>query len=39
MVESKFAQILGKAEYVAIVDDPAETAKEHDQQVPPSSAW
>jgi hypothetical protein len=39
MVESKFAQIHGKAEYVAIVDGLAKTAKEHGQQVPPFNAW
>jgi hypothetical protein len=38
-VESKFAQIHSKAEYVAIVDGLAKTAKEHSQQVPPFNAW
>jgi hypothetical protein len=39
IVESKFAQIHSKSEYVAIVDGLAKTAKEHGQQVPPFSAW
>jgi hypothetical protein len=39
MVESKFAQIHSKAEYVAIVGDLAQTAKAHGQTVPPFSAW
>lgn len=39
MVESKFAQIRSKPEYVAIVDDLEKTAKEHGQQVPPFKAW
>lgn len=39
MVESKFAQIHSKPEYVAIVDDLAKTAKEHGQQVPAFNAW
>jgi hypothetical protein len=39
MVESKFAQIHSKAEYIAILDGLAKTANEHGQQVPPFSAW
>lgn len=39
MVESKFAQIHSKAEYVAIVDGLEKTAKGHGQQVPTFNAW
>jgi di/tricarboxylate transporter len=39
MIESKFAQIHSKSEYVAILDGLAKTAKEHGQQVPPFNAW
>jgi hypothetical protein len=39
IVESKFAQIHSKAEYVAILDGLAKTAKEHGQQVPLFNAW
>ena len=39
IVESKFAQINSKAEYVAIMDSLAKTAKEHSQQVPAFNAW
>ncbi len=39
MVESKFAQIHSKSEYVAIMDGLSKTAKEHGQQVPPFNAW
>lgn len=39
MVESKFAQIHSRSEYIAIMDGLANTAKEHGQQVPPFNAW
>ena len=39
LIESKFAQIHSKSEYVAIVDDLAKTAKGHGQHVPPFTAW
>jgi hypothetical protein len=38
-VESRFAQIHSKSEYVAIVDGLARTATEHGQQVPAFNAW
>ena len=39
MVESKFAQIHSKSDYVAIMDGLRKTAKEHGQTVPPFNAW
>jgi hypothetical protein len=39
MVESKFAQIHSKSEYVAIVGDLAKTANDHGQHVPAFNAW
>jgi hypothetical protein len=39
IIESQFAQIHSKSEYVAIVDGLAKTASEHGQQVPTFTAW
>jgi hypothetical protein len=39
MIESKFAQIHSKSEYVAIMDVLAKAANEHGQQVPPFRPW